>query len=161
MKKKILLTGASGFVGRQIARAILAAGHRPVLVLRPGAMVRTGLNADVVDVVETADLFGENADWWAPHLGDVDAVIHAAWYVEPGKYLDSPENTRCVEGSLRLAEAAAQRELHDASPGRIQPSRTASVTRSPSDVVAGSSMSSRSDTDESASGRAVARKRPP
>ena len=108
MKRKILLTGASGFVGRQIARAILAAGHRPVLVLRPGAMVRTGLNADSVAVVETADLFGERADWWAPHLGDVDAVIHAAWYVEPGKYLDSAENIRCVAGSLALAETAAK-----------------------------------------------------
>lgn len=108
MKRKILLTGASGFVGRQIARALLAAGHRPVLVLRPGAMARTGLDADVVDVVETADLFGESADWWAPHLADVDAVIHAAWYVEPGKYLDSAENIRCVAGSLALAEAAAK-----------------------------------------------------
>jgi dTDP-6-deoxy-L-talose 4-dehydrogenase (NAD+) len=108
MKRKILLTGASGFVGRQITRALLAAGHRPVLVLRPGAMARTGLDADAVDVVETADIFGESADWWAPHVADVDTVIHAAWYVEPGKYLDSTENIRCVQGSLALAEAAAK-----------------------------------------------------
>lgn len=108
MKRKILLTGASGFVGRQIARSLVAAGHRPLLVLRPGAMARTGLDPEAVDVVETADLFGESADGWAPHLGDVDAVIHAAWYVEPGKYLDSSENLRCVQGSLALAEAAAE-----------------------------------------------------
>lgn len=108
MKRKILLTGASGFVGRQIARSLVAAGHRPLLPLRPGAMARSGLDADAVDVVETADLFAESADWWAPHMADVHAIIHTAWYVEPGQYLDSTENIRCVAGSLALAEAAAK-----------------------------------------------------
>ncbi|MGV3550821.1 NAD-dependent epimerase/dehydratase family protein [Rhizobium sp.] len=106
MKRKILLTGASGFVGRQIARRLLAAGHRPVLVLRPGGYARTGLAGDAADIVETPDLFAENADWWRATLDGVNTVIHAAWYVEPGRYLDSPENIRCVEGSLTLAEAA-------------------------------------------------------
>ena len=107
MKRKILLTGGSGFVGRQIARRLVDAGHRPLLVLRPGSFARTGLEVDKADIVETPDLFGESTDWWWDALDGVDAVIHTAWYVEPGKYLDSPENTRCVEGSLRLAEAAA------------------------------------------------------
>lgn len=108
MKRKILLTGASGFVGRQIARSLAGAGHRPLLVLRPGSFARTGLDARRVDIVETGDLFAEDVDWWAEVLDGVDTVIHAAWYVEPGKYLDSPENIRCVEGSLRLAEAASR-----------------------------------------------------
>lgn len=108
MKRKILLTGASGFVGRQVGRALVAAGHRPVLVLRPGTFARTGLDADAVDEVESTDIFSESADWWAPHMADVHAVIHAAWYVEPGQYLDSAENTRCVEGSLALAGAVAK-----------------------------------------------------
>lgn len=108
MKRKILLTGASGFVGRQIARALVARGHRPVLVLRPGGLARTGLDAGVVDRVETDDLFGESTDWWCQKLSGVDAVVHAAWYVEPGKYLDSTENIRCVEGSLRLADAVTR-----------------------------------------------------
>lgn len=108
MKLKILLTGASGFVGRQIARSLVEAGHRLLLVLRPGGFARTGLAAADADVIETSDLFAESADWWRERLAGVDAVIHAAWYVEPGKYLDSPENMRCVEGSLRLAEAAVR-----------------------------------------------------
>lgn len=108
MKRKILLTGGSGFVGRQIARSLVAAGHRPLLALRPGSFGRAGLAADEADIVETPDLFGESVDWWDERLAGVDTVIHAAWYVEPGKYLDSPENTRCVEGSLRLADAAAR-----------------------------------------------------
>jgi nucleoside-diphosphate-sugar epimerase len=106
MKPKILLTGASGFVGRQVARRLVEAGHRPVLVLRPGRLGATGLTVETVDVVETPDLFGEPAAWWDAALNGVDTVVHSAWYVEPGKYLDSLENLRCVEGSLRLADSA-------------------------------------------------------
>jgi dTDP-6-deoxy-L-talose 4-dehydrogenase (NAD+) len=108
MKRKILLTGASGFVGRQIARRLVEAGHRPRLVLRPGSFARVGLDRASADIIETPDLFSEDVDWWRGAIDAADTVIHAAWYVEPGKYLDSPENIRCVEGSLRLAEAAVR-----------------------------------------------------
>jgi nucleoside-diphosphate-sugar epimerase len=33
--------------------------------------------------------------------------IHAAWYAVPGEYLSSPENLRCVQGSLALLDALA------------------------------------------------------
>lgn len=104
--KTILLTGASGFVGRQIAKALLGRGHHLKLVLRPGGFARSGLPDGAAEVVETGDLFAEDSDWWAERLAGVDAVIHAAWYVEPGKYLDSPLNIDCAMGSLALAEGA-------------------------------------------------------
>jgi dTDP-6-deoxy-L-talose 4-dehydrogenase (NAD+) len=106
--KTILLTGASGFVGRQIAKALIANGHRLRLVLRAGGLERSGLAAAQVQEIETNDLFAEKADWWASQFEGVDTVIHAAWYVEPGKYLDSPRNIDCVIGSLALAEGAVQ-----------------------------------------------------
>jgi dTDP-6-deoxy-L-talose 4-dehydrogenase (NAD+) len=106
MKETILLTGASGFVGRQIARRLAARGHALVLPLRPGGHERSGLAPGAARMVETADLFAESEDWWRAALEGVGTVVHAAWYVEPGRYLDSPENTRCVEGSVRLASAA-------------------------------------------------------
>lgn len=106
--KTILLTGASGFVGRQIAKALQASGHRLRLVLRPGGFSRSGLSSDGVDMLETSDLFAEGAGWWADRLEGVDVVIHAAWYVEPGKYLDSPSNVDCVIGSLALAGGAIE-----------------------------------------------------
>jgi nucleoside-diphosphate-sugar epimerase len=62
-------------------------------------------------IVETADLFDEPVDWWRRQLEGIDAIIHAAWYVEPGKYLDSPLNLHCVEGSLRMASAASEMEV--------------------------------------------------
>jgi dTDP-6-deoxy-L-talose 4-dehydrogenase (NAD+) len=104
--KNIVLTGASGFVGRQIAKALMARGHRLKLVLRPGGLERSGLDADDLEVVETNDLFAEDDDWWARQLSGAEALIHAAWYVEPGKYLDSPVNIECALGSLALAEGA-------------------------------------------------------
>jgi dTDP-6-deoxy-L-talose 4-dehydrogenase (NAD+) len=102
----ILLTGASGFVGRQTARALIARGHRLRLVLRRGGFARSGLPDGAAEIIETDDLFAEDADWWADALSDIDTVIHAAWYVEPGKYLDSPHNIDCTIGSLMIAEGA-------------------------------------------------------
>jgi dTDP-6-deoxy-L-talose 4-dehydrogenase (NAD+) len=76
--------------------------------MRPGTLSRSGIEDNDIEVIETADLFAESPGWWDEALAGVDTVIHAAWYVEPGKYLDAPENLRCVEGSLRMADAAAR-----------------------------------------------------
>ncbi len=102
----VLVTGATGFVGRQVVKALLSAGHSVSAICRPGSQDKLGMFADTVTLVNSADLFRESEDWWKEQMAGVDAVIHAAWYVEPGKYLDSPENLACVEGSLRLARAA-------------------------------------------------------
>lgn len=100
----VLLTGASGFVGRQVLKSLKAAGHRVTVTRRPGNALPEGYEAD--GAIDTPDLFREGADWWRERLAGVDVVVHAAWYVEPGKYLDSPKNFDCVRGSLALAEGA-------------------------------------------------------
>lgn len=103
--KHIFVTGASGFVGRQVVKALAARGHRVTAVLRQGRALPEGYRAD--GMIETADLFAETAEWWRERLLNADAVVHAAWYVEPGKYLDSPRNLDCVRGTLTLAQGAA------------------------------------------------------
>ena len=100
----ICLTGASGFVGRQVLRSLKAEGHRVSVTRRPGQHLPDGFEADAI--LETPDLFAEDARWWQEKLEGVDAVIHSAWYVEPGKYLDSPRNLDCVKGTLELAKGA-------------------------------------------------------
>lgn len=100
---RVVLTGATGFVGRQIHRALVKSGHEVIAVVRPGGQGRLGAPATTI---ETADLFAETAEWWAKHLVGSSAVIHAAWYVEPGKYLDSDRNLDCVAGTLALARGA-------------------------------------------------------
>lgn len=103
--KHILLTGAGGFVGRQILKALKASGHHVTVMARPEKPLPEGYAAD--RILPTADLFAEPADALAAVLTGIDTVIHAAWYVEPGKYLDSPKNLDCVSGTLALAKGAA------------------------------------------------------
>lgn len=103
--KHILLTGASGFVGRQILKALKARGHQVTVTARAGKSLPEGYAAD--HVLVTPDLFALSAEAWAEALSGVECVVHAAWYVEPGKYLDSAKNLDCVSGTLALAKGAA------------------------------------------------------
>jgi len=105
--KRILLTGATGFVGRQIHKCLLEAGHEVLPVLRPGSEDRLCQGAPADIGIVTNDVFAEQPEWWAEKCEGADAVIHAAWYVEPGKYLDSPRNLDCVAGTLALAQGVA------------------------------------------------------
>jgi nucleoside-diphosphate-sugar epimerase len=97
----ILLTGATGFVGRQVLRALAERGC-PVR-----AVVRAGKESQAAtQTVASPDIFGESEAWWADACRGIDTIIHAAWYAEPGLYLQSPKNIDCVNGTLRLAQGA-------------------------------------------------------
>ncbi|CDZ31711.1 Polysaccharide capsule synthesis protein CpsJ [Neorhizobium galegae bv. officinalis] len=108
MTPLVLLTGGTGFVGRQVLRALTESGARVRVILREGsAESRLGDLSAVESIVRTPDLFREPVDWWAKTLEGVDTVAHVAWYAEPGKYLQSPESIVCLEGTLRMAQGAA------------------------------------------------------
>ena len=78
---KVLLTGATGFIGSHVARALT--GHEVVTLDRP-----------------QHDLLAPD---FRPPSSVFDVCIHLAWYVEPGKYLESPLNEQWVDASLHLA----------------------------------------------------------
>lgn len=103
-----LLTGATGFVGRQVLRALTENGARVRVVIREGKQALFAAIEGIESVVTTPDLFAESADWWATVCKGVDQVIHVAWYAEPGKYLESNKNLDCLIGTLQLAKGAAQ-----------------------------------------------------
>lgn len=98
---RVLLTGASGFVGRQVLRALCEKGAGVTATFRPGQSVPDG-----VTPLYTPDLFAEPEDFWASACKDHDAVIHVAWYAEPGKYLHAAQNLDCLVGTIRLAQGA-------------------------------------------------------
>lgn len=91
-------------MGRQIHRSLLEAGHRVIVSVRPGHQDRLMMAAE--KIVEIEDVFSLTRDQWQRKLAGVDTIIHSAWYVEPGFYLDSRRNIDCVAGTLTLAEGA-------------------------------------------------------
>lgn len=104
----VLLTGATGFVGRQVLQALGECGMKVRVVLREGTQNRIASLEAIETVVTTQDLFAQNDAWWADTCRGVDTVIHAAWYAEPGKYLQSAKNLDCLTGTLHLAKGAAR-----------------------------------------------------
>lgn len=69
----VLLTGASGFIGRHLAEALLAAGHQVVCAVRDPARMRD-TRMRYVRADFTRDF---EPDAWLPRLAGVDAVINA------------------------------------------------------------------------------------
>jgi dTDP-6-deoxy-L-talose 4-dehydrogenase (NAD+) len=104
----ILLTGASGFVGRQVLRELAARDCNVRLIVRAGSQSQIAPLDAIEAVVATPDLWSESVAWCADVCRDVDCVIHIAWYAEPGDYLQSSKNRDCLEGTLRLAQGAIE-----------------------------------------------------
>jgi nucleoside-diphosphate-sugar epimerase len=98
---RILLTGGTGFVGRQILKRLLARGCHVRMVVRTAASL-----SDEIEQVVVGDLFSAGPSILRDLCADVDVVCHAAWYAVPGKYLTADENVDCLSGSLRLGQAA-------------------------------------------------------
>lgn len=101
----ILITGGTGFLGRQIVRSALKRGHPVRLVTRKPTHERN------IQEIVTEDMFSESLEWWNEVLNGVDIVIHAAWYTEPGKCLTSLRNLDCLQGSIVLARACAESKV--------------------------------------------------
>ena len=103
----VLLTGATGFVGRQLLKALQERGYQIRLVIREGSQSRVSNMKGIESIVTTKDLFAESSIWWKKSCDGVDTVIHSAWYAEPGQYLQSDKNLDCLIGTMNLAKGAA------------------------------------------------------
>tara|TARA_B110001450_G_scaffold75450_1_gene71870 strand:- start:1395 stop:2237 length:843 start_codon:yes stop_codon:yes gene_type:complete len=106
--KRILITGATGFVGKQVLKQL---NNQSVLIRAvsrgdQGSLLSSSKNVD--EVVNTKNFFTETLQWYENICKDVDVVIHVAWYAERGKYLESPLNLECLSGTLNFAQAAAK-----------------------------------------------------
>lgn len=92
---RILVTGATGFIGGAVVDALLARGHVPVPAVRDAAAARRrwpGLEPMACDFMsDTA------ADVWRPRLAGIDAVVNAV-------------------GILRESPGATFAALHSATP---------------------------------------------
>jgi dTDP-6-deoxy-L-talose 4-dehydrogenase (NAD+) len=89
---KILLTGATGFVGKQVVRALSDSDVELHLVVREGKEFIFNKYPKVSSIISTPDLFNEDSNWWSIHCEGIDTVVHLAWFAEPGKYFESKIN---------------------------------------------------------------------
>jgi divinyl chlorophyllide a 8-vinyl-reductase len=88
---RVLLTGATGTIGRAAAQALLQRGHAVVALVRPGGAARAGLSAgctvreaDVLDAAAVArdGLRGERFDAWVSCLASRTGEPADAWAVD-------------------------------------------------------------------------------
>ncbi|NOX40031.1 MAG: NAD(P)-dependent oxidoreductase [Alphaproteobacteria bacterium] len=107
MSKLYLLTGATGFVGRQVLQQLLDQGASVRVIVRRGKEHMFEGQKNIESVVSTDDLFAEPPSFWNSVCDGIDTIIHVAWYVEPEKYLTAPENLDCLIGTINFAKAAA------------------------------------------------------
>lgn len=104
---RVLLTGATGFIGRHLTRSLLDEGH----VVRVALRDERPLPGNVARVVERAVVgdIGGSPDWRAALTG-VDAVIHAAGIAHAGPGVASEHYHRVNHAAtLHLAHAARGR----------------------------------------------------
>ena len=103
MIKRILLTGASGFVAQALVPALLARGYQLRLPLREGAAcpdLPAGSDRVAIPDLETAD--------WPEMMGGIDAVIHLAAIAHIGPSVSADAYERINhQASVALGRAAS------------------------------------------------------
>lgn len=96
---KVLLTGASGFLGQHVLQCLLEQGLDVVILGRSRPVGTEHCVWHKVDLLTSQNLAEELVNSQATHL------IHLAWYAEHGAYWQSPLNLRWVDASMRLLQA--------------------------------------------------------
>ncbi len=91
-----MLTGATGFVGRYVARELVRQGIEYVSIQRGLASNDRAIQVDLLGTNDFESLFQKVKP---THL------VHTAWYAEHGKYWDSELNLQWVLATKRLVEA--------------------------------------------------------
>lgn len=102
--KRVLLTGATGFIGRHCLPKLVARGYEVHAVSSRSIPEEKGASihwyqTDLLDFTQVAALMDKVQP---SHL------LHFAWYTVPGKYWTSAENLRWVQASVSLLQEFAQ-----------------------------------------------------
>ncbi|MDD0843876.1 NAD-dependent epimerase/dehydratase family protein [Pseudomonas sp. Gutcm_11s] len=99
---RVLVTGAGGFVGRQVLGQLLDAGWDVHAVYRPGSLPAEGCENTRI---HSADLLVPGAAGALCRAVKPQCLLHLAWCAKPGGYWTSPENLGWVRATLELLES--------------------------------------------------------
>lgn len=102
--RRVLVTGASGFVGRRALAPLLARGFEVHAVGRgasPPDGTPEGIAWHAADLLDAAARQAVVADAGASHL------LHLAWYAEPGAFWDDRRNAAWVAATVGLVDEFA------------------------------------------------------
>jgi nucleoside-diphosphate-sugar epimerase len=102
MKRSVLITGASGFIGRHCLNVLGAAGYEVHAVTSRGVVPHaTTCEWHQADLLRSSDISRVIEVVKPSHL------LHFAWYAVPGQYPSSPENLRWSTSTMQLLAAFA------------------------------------------------------
>jgi nucleoside-diphosphate-sugar epimerase len=96
---RVLVTGATGCIGRHVLPVLAARGWDVHAVSSHPQPAATGVTWHVADLLAPDGARAVTRAVAATHL------LHLAWYIAPGKWAAAPENYGWVEASLALVRA--------------------------------------------------------
>lgn len=101
MGRRVLLTGATGLIGRQCIAPLEAMGHEVLAVSRSGRSVAgaSGIALDLLDSAAVAETV---------RAVKADALLHLAWHDHPKDRWTSPANLDWAAATLRLVRDFAE-----------------------------------------------------
>jgi nucleoside-diphosphate-sugar epimerase len=102
--KRVLLTGAAGFVGQHCLHPLLAQGyqvHATTSLKHAPPAALAGVHWYSADLLDAGHISALLTEVRPTHL------LHCAWYAVPGKYWTAAENFRWVEAGMHLLQAFA------------------------------------------------------
>jgi nucleoside-diphosphate-sugar epimerase len=96
---RVLVTGASGFIGAHVLDALLARGHEIEAFALDDGPAREGVRW------RRGDLFAPGSAERLLAEAEPELLVHLAWYATPGKFWSAPENEAWVGATLGLVRA--------------------------------------------------------
>ncbi len=107
---RVFITGATGFVGAALTALLATLDIEVAMLIAPTSRFDRLSAVQGIEKVTKIEGRLSNVALWRDKLAAFkpDVCFHLAWYAEPGKYLDSPENVPLLQYSLELLQALIQ-----------------------------------------------------